>query len=84
MARQIKLLWDFFGPEARKTAEHHEQHLKEFAQREKFNLITSGVEQFAPQGYAAFMVVPETEMIAARDALKPKRGEVYHPSQGKE
>lgn len=78
MARQIKLLWDFFGPEARKTAEHHEQHLKEFAQRETLSLITSGIEQFAEEGFAAFMVVPESEMLRVRDALKPKRGEVYH------
>jgi len=30
MNRQIKLIWDFRGQAAVKTAEHHEIHLKEF------------------------------------------------------
>ncbi|MBZ9628958.1 hypothetical protein LB456_07705 [Psychroflexus sp. CAK57W] len=30
MSRQNKLIWDFRGPNAEKTAEHHEIHLKDF------------------------------------------------------
>ena len=36
--RKIKLIWDFRGQAARKTAEHHEIHLKEFIQAEKLQL----------------------------------------------
>ena len=32
--RQIKLIWDFRGQAAAKTAEHHEIHLKEFLDKE--------------------------------------------------
>src|SRR5690606_1132164 len=32
MEKKLKLIWDFFGPDAKKTAEHHEIHLKEFIQ----------------------------------------------------
>jgi len=35
MSRKIKLLWDFRGPDAKATAEHHTIHLKEFATLEK-------------------------------------------------
>ena len=32
LERQIKLIWDFKGPDALETAKHHCIHLKEFAQ----------------------------------------------------
>jgi hypothetical protein len=38
MSRQIKLIWDFRGEVAAKTAEHHEIHLKEYISIEKFPL----------------------------------------------
>ena len=31
---QIKLIWDFRGHFAAKTAEHHEIHLKEFLEKD--------------------------------------------------
>ena len=34
MTRKIKLIWDFKGHFAAKTAEHHEIHLKEFLEKE--------------------------------------------------
>ena len=33
--RKLKLIWDFRGPDALKTAEHHEIHLKEYSARIK-------------------------------------------------
>ena len=30
MSRKIKLIWDFRGEAAAKTAEHHDIHLKEY------------------------------------------------------
>ena len=36
--RKIKLIWDFRGQAAAKTAEHHEIHLKEFLETEKYSL----------------------------------------------
>ena len=42
MSRKIKLIWDFRGEVATKTAEHHEIHLKEYISIEKFPLNITG------------------------------------------
>ncbi|WP_338377939.1 hypothetical protein [uncultured Flavobacterium sp.] len=75
--RKIKLIWDFRGEVAAKTAEHHEIHLKEFIEAEKLALNFTGFEIQNEMHSIAFMVVEEKDMIAVRDALKPHRGEVY-------
>lgn len=75
--RKIKLIWDFHGPEAERTAEHHALHLKEFIKTNNISLNITGFE-IVRQGYCmAFMVVKEKEMKPVRDALKPHRGQVY-------
>jgi hypothetical protein len=75
--RKIKLIWDFRGPAAEKTAEHHEKHLKEFIAFEKLDLDITGYQHINEMYSFAYMVVEESNMIAMRDALKPHRGEVY-------
>ena len=77
MNRDIKLIWDFRGPEAQEIAKHHVIHLDEFATREKIETIASGIENMSNMYCIAYMVVKEADMIAVRDALKPHRGEVY-------
>ncbi len=77
MERQLKLIWDFRGAFAAKTAEHHEIHLKEYIQSEKLLLNITGFQVIDEMYAIAFMVVEEANMIAVRDALKPHRGEVY-------
>ncbi|WP_338408972.1 hypothetical protein [uncultured Flavobacterium sp.] len=77
MMRKIKLIWDFRGEVAAKTAEHHEIHLKEFIEKEKLVLKITGFEILNEMYAIAFMVVEEIDMIAVRDSLKPHRGEVY-------
>lgn len=75
--RKIKLIWDFRGEVAAKTAEHHEIHLKEYIAAEKLALDITGFEIQNEMHSIAFMVVEEKDMIAVRDALKPHRGEVF-------
>lgn len=75
--RKIKLIWDFRGQAASKTAEHHEIHLKEFIQIEKLSLNITGFTVINDMYAIAFMVVEEKDMITVRDVLKPHRGEVY-------
>jgi hypothetical protein len=75
--RKIKLIWDFRGPVAAKTAEHHEIHLKEFIISEKIEPKITGFEIITEMHAIAFMVVTDENMISVRDALKPHRGEVY-------
>jgi len=77
MAKQIKLIWDFRGPVAAKTAAHHEIHLKEYIKIEKLPLNITGFQIINEMHATTFMVVEEANMIAVRDALKPHRGEVY-------
>lgn len=75
--RKIKLIWDFRGTTAEKTAQHHEIHLKEFIISEKLPINITGFEVQNEMHAIAFMVVNDDYMIAVRDALKPHRGEVY-------
>ncbi|RAJ12948.1 hypothetical protein [Olleya aquimaris] len=76
--RQLKLIWDFRGPDANKIAQHHEIHLKDFIALEKTELNITGVEQLNNMHSIAFMVVNESEMKPIRDALKPHRGQIYN------
>ncbi|MBT8184650.1 MAG: hypothetical protein KJN76_07405 [Eudoraea sp.] len=77
MNKRIKLIWDFRGPDARATAEHHAKHLSEFAVLEALEEKITGHRQFSDMHSIAFMVVEERQMIKVRDALAPHRGEVY-------
>lgn len=75
--RKLKLIWDFFGPDALKIAEHHEIHLKDYIQVEQLDCQITGFNPINENHAIAFMVVNETDMIPVRDTLKPRRGEVY-------
>ena len=75
--RQIKLIWDFRGQAAAKTAEHHEIHLKEYIIAEKLLMNITGFNFINEMHAIAFMVVIDEEMIAVRDSLKPHRGELF-------
>lgn len=75
--KKIKLIWEFRGPNAKQTAEHHEKHLKEYIAVERTNLNLTGHQDVNEMFSLAFMIVDESEMIAVRDALRPHRGEKY-------
>lgn len=75
--RKIKLIWDFRGEVAAKTAEHHEIHLKEYISTEQLPINITGFEIVNDMYAIAFMVVTDENMIQVRDALKPHRGELY-------
>lgn len=77
MERKIKLIWDFRGPAAEKTAAHHEIHLKDYIAIEEVALNITGCQKVNDMHSYAFMVVEEAQMIQFRDALKPHRAEVY-------
>lgn len=75
--RKIKLIWDFRGEAAAKTAEHHEVHLNEYLEEEKITLEKTGFEIITDMHAIAYIVVDEKDMIKYRDILKPHRGEVF-------
>ncbi|WP_066224912.1 hypothetical protein [Formosa haliotis] len=75
--RQLKLIWDFRGPQALKTAEHHEIHLKEYISNENLDINITGFTAITDMHAIAFLVVNEVDMKPIRDTLKPHRGQVY-------
>jgi hypothetical protein len=77
---KLKLIWDFYGPNASKTATHHEVHLKEYIQLEKLNIEITGFDNLSENHSITFLVVDEDNMKPIRDALKPHRGKVYPKS----
>jgi len=76
MNRKLKLIWDFRGKDAPKTAEHQAIHLKEFALKEKLHFYESTFKQVSETHSIAFITVDEIDMKIYRDALKPHRGEL--------
>jgi hypothetical protein len=76
MSRNIKLLWDFRGEDAKATAEHHTIHLREFSEKENLAFVAIGIEEKNPMLASAFITVPEDTMKVFRDALQPHRGEI--------
>ena len=75
--RKLKLIWDFRGPNASKTAQHHEIHLKEYIKLEQLNITITGYKDLSEIHTIAFLVVNENDMKPIRDTLKPHRGQVY-------
>lgn len=75
--RNLKLIWDFRGPDAKKTAEHHLIHLKEYIEINRLNISITGTEDLSHMHSIAFLVVDESKMKPIRDVLKPHRGQVY-------
>jgi len=72
---QIKLIWDFRGPESEKTAAHHSLHLAQYAQNFALSHSTYGHNIIADLHWIAWICVDEKDMISTRDALRPHRGQ---------
>lgn len=75
--RKLKLIWDFRGPTAQKTAEHHLIHLKEYIAIEKLDISITETEDLNEVHSIAYLVIDEDKMKPIRDALRPNRGQVY-------
>jgi hypothetical protein len=75
--RNLKLIWDFKGPDAANTAAHHLVHLDEYVKNEKLIVITTGVEKIHDMHHCAFVALKEEFMPVVRDALKPHRGQLW-------
>lgn len=66
--------WDFFGPDAQKTAEHFKKHVDEFANSLSLKIDEDGFFS-ASQVHVCFWVAIEDEMMAdmTQKKLRPKR-----------
>ena len=75
--RKLKLIWDFKGPAAYKTAEHHAIHLKEYANSEGIAYLKIDAIELHEMHSMAYIAVMESVMKKIRDDLKPHRGQLY-------
>ncbi len=73
--RNIKLIWDFRGQDAHKTALHHEIHLNEFLVKNTLPDFEVGVEQITEMHSLAYLITDQSNMIVLRDALVPHIGQ---------
>lgn len=74
---RVKLIWDFRGPNAILTAEHHVVHLKEFAVAEGLQHTICDIEKVSEMNCIAYLVVEKEHMTRLREQLKPHRGQLY-------
>ncbi len=74
---QIKLIWDFRGPNAQPIATHHAKHLSEFIKTEPIENAISGTEEITYMHYIAFLITTKDLMQTLRKRLKPNRGQLY-------
>ena len=71
---QAKLVWNFSGEGALKTAEHHLIHLKEYCERENVEVLEFGTEKKNDFSALSFMIVAKDLAASLRVSLKPHQG----------
>lgn len=77
MSEQIKLIWDFRGPNASQIAKHHSIHLGEFADIKELKNTVHGSEELTEMHHIAYLVIDEEYVNVLRESLKPNRGQKY-------
>ena len=73
---KIKLIWDFRGPVAKETAQHHLKHLQEFFKIQNKTLISSGIESLSDLHTFAYVIVNKAELDFYKFSLRPHRGQL--------
>lgn len=71
----IKLIWDFRGPSANKTAEHHQKHLKEYLFMEEISQSETGLQHLSEFHSISYVIVVSSILEKIKKDLKPQRGE---------
>jgi len=70
---RVTYLWDFFGPNAVKTALHFDRHLVEFLTKHGLVGCETGTESSGEGHAAAFCTTPPDACAAVERALRPRR-----------
>lgn len=71
--KQLRLLWDYRGPNAQGIAEHFVNHLKSYAQRHELDEPPMGVLENRPGWWSAYLEAPEADFPELKKHLKPHR-----------
>lgn len=69
----IRLIWDFFGPDAPGLARHHAIHLREFMERDGIDVDTYGQGSEVEGHCASWCDVAPHEAARVARVLKPQR-----------
>ena len=71
---RVKLIWEFRGPAAKRTAEHHVIHLKEFSIKENIVFEDVKTEVFSEFICIASIIIEKSNLEIVKTALKPHKG----------
>jgi hypothetical protein len=69
----IKLIWDFFGPDSRKVSDHHLVHLQEFSKKENILFRSFGVEMESNNQFYSYIIINNSHLDLIKKRLKPNR-----------
>jgi Mn-containing catalase len=69
----MKLLWDFFGPHAERTASHFKTHLEQFLSQHALTGLTTGLESAGDGHKAAYCVAQGDALEKLKASLRPNR-----------
>ncbi|MAR99211.1 MAG: hypothetical protein CMD21_00610 [Flavobacteriales bacterium] len=74
MENKIRLVWDFRGADALKTAEHQLTHLVEFMIKENISCLDKSLEQISELQSICWIIIKESDLDFVKKRLKPDRG----------
>ena len=74
MENKIRLVWDFRGADALKTAEHQLIHLAEFMIKEDISYTDTSSEQISELYSICSLIIKESDLDFIKKRLKPHRG----------
>tara|TARA_B110000495_G_scaffold57188_1_gene48468 strand:- start:94 stop:342 length:249 start_codon:yes stop_codon:yes gene_type:complete len=73
MTQYVKLLWDFYGKDSKKTSEHHLIHLIDFLKSNDISCEESGIDNTSEDQFSTFIVINMIKINIIKDNLKPNR-----------
>ena len=74
MENEIRLVWDFRGTDALKTAEHQLTHLVEFMIKEDISCLDKLSEKISELHSICWIIIEESDLDFVKKRLKPHRG----------
>ena len=73
MKNKIRLVWDFRGSDALKTAEHQLTHLVEFMVKENISYLNKSSAQISELQSICSIIIKESDLDLVKKRLKPNR-----------
>ena len=74
MENKIRLVWDFRGEDALKTAEHQLTHIVEFMIKKDVSYLDNSSEQISNLHSICWIIIKESDLDFIKKRLKPHRG----------